>query len=220
MTNISKNKKNIYIVGGDGFARECYGYIKRMSEQDSTINFKGFLGEGGYVPELKDFSKYFISDISEFKFGQNDYIVIGSGNPEIRKRIYEYSKIRGIKFFTVIDPSVVMLDYVNYGEANIFTYGTFLTSNIKIGNGNIFNTCTNVGHDVEIGNFNFLGPNSQLLGHVIIGNYNTVGTNCVFLPKAKVGDCNKIAPLSAIYKRCKSNSYYMGNPAVKVGDIE
>lgn len=31
---------------------------------------------------------------------------------------------------------------------------------------------------------------------------------------------NKIAPLSAVYKGCKSNSYLSGNPALKIGEVK
>ncbi len=212
--------KNIYIVGGNGFARECYGYIKRMSRQDSTINFKGFLGEGNYVPDLKDFNKYFITDISKFEFGENDYFVLGSGNPGIRRRTYEYLKSRNAKFFTIIDPSVIMLDYIDYGEANIFAFNSFISSQIKIGTGNIFNGFINIGHDVKISDFNFIGPNTQILGNVVIGELNSIGTSSVLLPKVKIGNNNIIAPGSYVYRGCKNNSYYMGNPSVKVGEVE
>ena len=84
----------------------------------------------------------------------------------------------------------------------------------------MFNGDIIVGHDVIVGDFNFLGPRSQLLGNVKIGNINTIGANAVLLPNAKVGNNNKIAPLSAVYKGCKDNCHMLGNPALKIGDIE
>ena len=121
-----EGQKNIYIVGGNGFAREVFGYIKRMAQNDKTIAFKGFLGEGGYVPDLKDFNNMFLGDVSNFEFQENDYVVLGSGDSYIRKRTYDYLKKIGAKFFTVIDPSCIILDYVNFGEANIFAYMCFM----------------------------------------------------------------------------------------------
>ena len=212
--------KNIYIVGGNGFARECYSYIQRMAEYDKDIHFAGFLGEGGYKADLKDFSSQWICDVADFQFKENDYAVIGSGNPEIRERIYKYLKSKGVKFFTVIDPSVIIFPHSEIGEANIFTISCVVSSEVKIGCGNLFNGHIGLGHDVEVGDFNFFGPNSHLLGGVKIGNMNSIGTSSVLLPHSAIGDNNKIAPLSAVYKGCKNNCYMIGNPARNMGDLK
>ena len=79
--------KNIYIVGGDGFVYDCHTYIMRMAEKDAEINFAGILGEGGHKPNLRSLASYWNGDVADFRFGQDDYAVIGSGHPEIRKRI-------------------------------------------------------------------------------------------------------------------------------------
>ena len=211
--------KNIYIVGGNGFARECYTYIQRMTEKDPEINFAGFLGEGGYKANLMAFASRWICDVSEFQFKQNDYAVIGSGYPKIRKRIYEYLKTQNVKFFTVIDPSVIIFPNVQIGEANIFTLNNVISSYCSIGNGNLINNFTIFGHDVHIGDFNFVAPNVQLLGGSSIEDLNSIGTSSVLLPHAKIGNNNKIAPLSAVYKGCGDDCCLVGNPARNMGSI-
>ena len=214
-------RKNIYVVGGNGFARECYAYINRVSElKDKEIIFAGFLGEGGYVPNLEDYPNMYKGDMSNFTFSEDDYVVIGSGDPLIRKRIYEYLKGKGVKFYTLIDPTTIIFPHSEIGEANIFVKGCIISSQTKIGNGNLFNGDNSIGHDVVIGDFNFLAPGVQMLGHSILGDLNSVGTSSVVLPNAKVGNRNKIAPISAIYTRCKDNGIYMGNPARKMGEVE
>ena len=205
--------KNVFIVGGNGFARECYTYIQRMTKVDSSISFKGFLGEGGYIPDLKEFGAFWCGDVADFQFEKNDYVVIGSGDTTIRKRIYEHLKGRLIPFFTVMDPSSVQFHFSELGEANIFTLNCMISSDVKIGNGNLFNGYVAVGHDTKIGNFNFFGPTSQILGEVEIGDLNSIGTSAVLLPHSKIGNNNKIAPLSAVYKGCGDNCCMLGNPA-------
>lgn len=212
--------KKIYVVGGNGFARECYAYIERISKDDNEIIFGGFLGEGGYVPDLEDYPEMFKGDVSDFIFDKNDYVVIGSGDPIIRKRIYEYLKNRNIKFYTLIDPSTIIFPFSEIGEANIFVKGCIVSSQTKIGDGNLFNGDISMGHNATVGNFNFLAPGVQLLGYSVVGDLNSIGTNSVVLPKAKIGNRNKIAPISAVYTFCKDNGIYMGNPARKMGEVE
>ena len=40
--------KKIFIVGGNGFARECYDSLIKLEEYGKEVIFGGFLGHGGY----------------------------------------------------------------------------------------------------------------------------------------------------------------------------
>ncbi len=213
--------KKIYVVGGNGFAKECYQYILFMSYQNPEIVFGGFIGHNGYKVDFKDLNKYFICDLSEFEFKEDDYAAIGAGYPELRKKIYEdIKKKQNAKFYTLaLAPYCYISPLVEIGEGNIFVSPCTPAPHSKIGNGNLFNSDVVISHDVEIGDFNFFGGKTQILGGAKIGNGNTIGTASVILPKAKIGNNNKIAPISCIYKGCKDNCYMQGNPALKVGDI-
>ena len=214
--------KKIYIVGGNGFARECCQQIQFISYENPNIKFGGFLGHNGYKVDFGNLSKYFVSDLSEFEFGDDDYAVIGAGMPDLRKKIYYDIKAKNnAKFYTLAPPPYCYIsELVEVGEGNVFVPPCCPSPQVKIGNGNVFNGDVIIGHDAEIGDFNFFGGKTQILGNVKIGSSNTVGVASVFLPKSKIGNNNKIAPISAIYKGCKNNCYMQGNPALKVGDIE
>ncbi|MBR1754520.1 hypothetical protein IJ732_06755 [bacterium] len=214
--------KKIYVVGGNGFAKECYQQILFQSYQEPEIKFAGFIGHNGYKVDFKSLNEYFVCDLSEFEFGDDDYAVIGAGMPDLRKKIYyDLKQKKNVKFYTVAYfPYCYISPLIEIGEGNIFMSPCCPAPHVKIGNGNVFNGDIVVGHDVEIGDFNFFGGKTQLLGGVKIGNSNQIGVASVFLPYSKIGDNNKIAPISAVYKGCKNNCIMAGNPALKVGDIE
>lgn len=213
--------KKIYIVGGNGFARECYMYIKSLEKFDNKLCFAGFLGHGGYghTVDYKNLQKYYLGEVAFHNFKEDEYVVIGAGYPNLRKKIYDDLKLLNIKFYTLITVDAYVNEYVDYGEANIFNRTNITSPHIKIGNGNLFNDEIIIGHDATIGDFNFFGPRSQILGNVTVGNSNIVGANSILLPDSKIGHNNKVAPLSVIYKGCRNNSYMIGNPATKIGDI-
>lgn len=214
--------KNVYIVGGDGFAKECYQQILFSKNQDGGVKFGGFIGHNGYKVDFGNLNDLFVGDLSEFEFGEDDYAVIGAGYPELRKKIYEDIKLKkNAKFYTIaLYPYVFISDLVDVGEGNIFITPCCPSPHAKIGNGNLFNGDITIAHDVEIGDFNFFGGKTQVLGGAKIGDSNTIGTASVILPKAKIGNNNKIAPMSCVYKGCKNNCYMQGNPALKVGDVD
>lgn len=209
--------KNIFIVGGNGFARECYLYLKKMMQFDESICFGGFLGHGGYGSSVdyKNLQCYYKGEVSCYNFNDNDYVVIGAGMPEIRNKIFIELKQRKIKFFTIclgkIDKTVKI------GCSNILIPDFTSTCNISIGDNNVFNGFVIVGHDCIIGDSNFFGPRCLVLGGVKVGNLNTFGSNSVLMPKCKIGDKNIVSPLSVIYKGCRNDSYWCGNPAVRLG---
>lgn len=214
--------KTVYIVGGDGFARECYLYLQEELYAGELVNFGGFLGHGGYghTVDYKGLQHLYKGEVSAYTFKENEYAVIGAGYPKLRQKIYEELKGRHVQFFNIIGPLVYLNSSVKLGEANVITGISTFTADIEIGNGNVFNGDVKIGHDSKIGNFNFFGPRSQALGNVIIGNSNMIGTNTVLLPNCKIGNNNKIAPLSAVYKGCRDNCYMLGNPALKEGTVE
>lgn len=214
--------KNVYIVGGDGFARECYLYLKWMSDFNPDIKFAGFLGHGGYghTVDYKNLQEFYLGEVSEHKFNIDEYVVIGAGYPDLRLKIYNELKERKIQFINLIAPYVYINPTVEIGEANIFVAPFTPGPNVKIGSCNVFNGDVIVGHDVQIGDCNFFGGKSHILGNAVVGNNNQIGTASVIVPHAKIGNNNKIAPLSCIYKGCKDNCIMQGNPALKQGTVE
>lgn len=213
--------KKVFIVGGDGFARECYNHLINLAEYGKEVVFGGFLGHNGYGKSVdyKTYQNLYVGEVAEHKFKDDEYCIIGAGYPELRKQIYEDLKNMGAKFYTLICNGVYLSQSFEYGEANIFVYPFYSTVNIEVGVGNVFNGQIIVGHDAKIGNFNSFGPCTNVLGYITIGNSNTFGSNAIILPHSKIGNNNKIAPLSAIYKGCKDNCYMAGNPALKIGSV-
>lgn len=214
--------KTVFIVGGDGFARECYFYLQEILYGSERVNFGGFMGHGGYghTVDYKDLQHFYKGEVADYTFCENEYVVIGAGYPDLRKKIYEELKQRNVQFFNIIGKSVYLTPLVKIGEANIITGMSSFTADIDVGNGNVFNGDVTVGHDSIIGNFNFFGPRAQVLGEVKVGDSNTIGANAILLPHCKIGNNNKIAPLSAVYKGCRDNCYMLGNPALKEGTVE
>ena len=209
-------KKRIYIVGGDGFARECFHNIQKMRRFDDTVEFAGFLGHGGYghTVDYKNYQQFYLGEVSEHDFAEDEYACIGAGYPELRRVIYDELKARGIHFVNICtEPNC---ESAVIGEANVILGCNGLAPNVEVGNGNVLNGGVITGHDVKIGDFNFLGPRCMLLGYVSIGNDNSIGSGAIIMAHKSIGNNNKIAPLSVVYRSCKDNEHLLGNPAKRI----
>lgn len=208
--------RKVFIVGGGGFARECYAALTELIRSGESVEFGGFLSHGGYDMDLKSCSDLYRGAWNEHSWGKDDRAVIGvGGNIPVRKKIFSDLKSAGVKFYTLISVRSFLNPQLKYGECNIFI-NTRVNIDVKIGDGNLFNGDIVVGHDCQIGNFNFFAPRAIILGGVKIGDENTIGASSVLLPNCRIGNHNKIAPLSAVYKGCKDNCYMLGNPAMNV----
>lgn len=213
--------KRVFVVGGNGFAKECAQYIRWNNERYGNMELGGLVGHNGYRVDFGALNDLFCGDLSEMKFGPNDWCVIGAGYPELRRKIYDDILRYGGRMINLCSPGITIPPDLDIGIGNcIIDTQLKGCADIHIGNGNLLNTRTIVGHDAKIGDFNFFGPASQVLGDVTIGNDNIVGANSVILAHAKIGNHNKISPLSCVYRGCRDNCYMHGNPAEKVGTVE
>lgn len=210
--------KRIYIVSGNGFARECANLLKLCVGYGEDFTFGGFIGHNGYgaLVDNLSYKKSYVCDLSELELAQDIRFVIGCGDPALRSIVYEDIVARGGKLVNLIGPHCVLPDTFELGEGNIFFAPFYGSVDTKIGNGNVFNSDILLGHDVEIGDCNFFGPRSCCLGSVRVGNLNSFGAASVLLPKVQIGDGNIISPMSCVYKGCRNGRKLHGNPALFV----
>ncbi len=212
--------KNVFIVGGCGFAKECFVQLLYLSRADPDITVGGFLGHNHHKPDYEPLADKFICDISEYNFRPDDYAVIGAAYPLLRREIYSDLKLLNVKLFNLIPPGVIVSPFVELGEGNVFAPPCGPGPHVKIGNANVFNGDVIIGHDSQIGDFNFIGSKAQILGRCQLGDMNMIGSGAVLLPDSRIGSSNRITPLSAVYKGCKNGCYMHGNPALNVGHID
>lgn len=212
----------VIIIGNSGAARECYWLLDDMVRSAPGLRnyyiFKGFLAWNGYQGDLKKMAHFLLGDARDYSPSTDELFVIGIGQPNLRKAVFEDFKERGANFLTLVHPWSDISPVAEVGEANIFQRGSSVHCDVCIGNANYFNGAINVGHDVEIGDYNFIGPASLLLGDCSIGSQNMIGVRSTFLAKSRIGSGNIIAPGSVIYKGCGNNCRLAGNPALKIGE--
>lgn len=217
-------RQRLFIIGNSGAARECYWLFDSMLKADSAlqdaVEFAGFLAWEHYPPHLASLSQWDKGDADDYRIADSDLFVIGVGQPQLRQAIFDRMKARDAKFFTLVHPLAEVSPAARIGEANIFQRNSTVFCDAVVGNANYFNGAANASHDAVVGDCNFLGPFSLLLGNVRIGSRNLVGTHCTVLPNTIMGDDNILAPGSVLYKGCGNNCRMLGNPALKVGEVE
>ena len=208
-------QETIAIIGAGGFGREVKKIIDDINLVEPIWDIVGYFDhtqkvgtEVNGLPILGDNEDALNSKII-------DNFVIAIGNPVTLSRLGKIFVTNRKKLPNISHPSAIIdLDTSSIGFGNIFCYGFFMTTNIKIGDFNIFNTRSTLGHDVAIGDYNVFSPNVQISGGVTVGDCNMFGMNSSVLQRKSIGSNNKIGSHSFVINNINSNTSVFGIPAV------
>jgi sugar O-acyltransferase (sialic acid O-acetyltransferase NeuD family) len=210
----SNVKKNLYILGAGGFAKEVYFLAKEIGHFEMAAFVDLQIGESivfteGSIPVIAD------SDLDKIK-DPNMCLAIGIGDPKIIERLrHEY--LGRYDFPNLIHLSVIG-DFPNIemGQGNIITANVVFTTHITIGDMNIFNLNATIGHDAQIGSGNVVNPSVNISGGVSIGDFNMLGVSSVILQYKKIADYAVIGACALVNKDVESHATVVGIPAKKI----
>ncbi len=208
-------KKQYYIIGSGGFAKEVYFLADELLEE--SHNFMGFID---YKPEVKTIIArgQVVSVIDEDYFlghilpSENINLYLGIGDPKLLGKLSK-------QFENYIFPNLIHPNFIGDRKSiqlergNIITAGCVFTVDIKIGSHNIFNLNSTVGHDTVIGDCNIFNPGCNISGSVKIGSGNLFGTNSTVLQFIEIGNGNIIGASSLANKNIGNESIMVGVPA-------
>ena len=123
---------------------------------------------------------------------------------------------KGIKFFTFVHPTSLIMDNVEIGEGSFIGCYSILTTNIKIGAHSILNRANHIGHDCRIGNFFSAMPGVIVSGNVTIQDLVYIGTNSSIKEKIKICELTTIGLNSGVVKDINKPGVFVGTPAIKI----
>ncbi|MBP7174322.1 MAG: acetyltransferase [Cloacibacterium sp.] len=203
------------IIGAKGFAKEV---LEIFHQKNETENLCFYDDVNSDVPD-KLFNQFTILKSleqaeSHFKTVSNNF-VIGIGNPQLRKMIYEkFSSIGGRAITTISNFSEIGSFDNKIEEGVIITSGVIITNSVSIGKCTLINLSSTIGHDTIIEDFVEICPNVSISGNCTIGEGTFIGTGATVLPKIKIGKNVVVAAGSVVTKDIPSNSLVAGVPAV------
>ena len=208
-------KKQYYIIGSGGFAKEVYFLADELlEEKDDFMGFidykpeeKTVIARGQILPVIDE--DYFLEHVLPSE-GINLYH--GIGDPKLLGKLSK-------QFENYIFPNLIHPNFIGDRKSiqlergNIITAGCVFTVDIKIGSHNIFNLNSTVGHDTVIGDCNVFNPGANISCSVKIGSRNLFGTNSTVLQFIEIGNGNILGASSLANKNIGNESIMVGVPA-------
>lgn len=114
-------------------------------------------------------------------------VVIGIGNPKIRRRIASKVCEIGRAFATGIHPTATVSSSAEIGVGTIVKAGCVVTTHVKLGNHVIVQVLTSINHNSSIGDFSTLNPQVSICGDVLVGEGVYFGTGVKVIDKVRIG---------------------------------
>lgn len=199
---------DLVILGAGGFGREVFAYA-----QDAGRSVAGFVDDDSGaldahdlpVPVLGDLS--LIADVSRFDW------VIGLGDPDARKRLYDTLAERGASFASVVHPTAYIARSAVVGPGSVVAPFALVAPHARVGADVVLNTYASVGHDAVVGEHCVFSPYAVVNGTVHLGAGVFLGTGAMVGPGLKVGQGSKISVGAGVTRDLEAGSLAVGNPA-------
>lgn len=204
----------LVILGAGGFARETLDVVEAINADRPRYDVLGFIVDEKYgrAGEIVN-EKPILGGVSWFEAHTDVLAVCGVGAPEVRRHMIERVERPGVRFATLIHPSVIMTRWTSLGEGTVITAGCILSNNVTVSNHVHINPNGTIGHDVTIEAFASLAPGVLISGNVMIHEGAYIGTGANIIEKKTVGAWSIVGAGSTVVKDVPPNSTVVGIPA-------
>ena len=215
MEDIQSNKKDFYILGAGGFARELESWVEKSNITD-THNLKGFIDDNLDALSGVENNYGVIDCFLKGKLWNNKIILLGIASTEIKKEAYKLLLNENCELLSLAHNFSVIGKNSVLGLGYILCPFVVVSCNVKLGDCVTVNSGSQIGHDVVIGDFSSIMANVDIGGGAQIGKGVFIGSNAVILPEVKIPDNTRIGAGSVVIKSLKESGTYFGNPAKKI----
>lgn len=202
----------IYCAGGYG--REVYdNFINgvSLSSNDEII----FIDDNNGELEIKFDEKV----IPVYSFDSKDYepdlcsFVIASGEPFLRKVLYQKILNHAFRFKRVIDNSAIIAASVEIGDGVIVGAFSSVQNKASLEHNVSVNTASVIGHDAVIKSHSVISSQVNIGGGAQIGECVYIGMGALIREGVKIGANSIIGMGSVVFNDVPEGVIAIGNPA-------
>lgn len=205
----------VVVVGCGGMGRETVWIIRTCIEvmPSSPLELVGFVTSEAALHDQEVCGlpvlgpEDLLTDLPDVR------AVCAIGDPRKRRSVVKRLQAQGVKFATIVHPSVACSKYVSIGEGSIIASHVSLTTQVRVGQHVIVNVNASVSHDSILGAFATLAPGVRIPGHVAVGDGVELGVNSCVLPGLSLGKGALIGAGAVVTRNVEPDTVVAGVPA-------
>jgi sugar O-acyltransferase (sialic acid O-acetyltransferase NeuD family) len=146
--------------------------------------------------------------------GPETKAVLATGNPSLRRQLFEELSTYGISFTTVGHGQAVCSPKAVFGEALNLMAFSFVGPFAHLETGVLLNVGASVHHGAKVGAFSEIGPGARVLGEAIIGEGCLIGAQATILPGIQLGNGVRVGAGAVVTKDVSPGKTVVGVPAI------
>jgi sugar O-acyltransferase (sialic acid O-acetyltransferase NeuD family) len=210
---IHRMLKKLFIYCAGGFGREVFDVALRVNEASSRWEEIAFIDDGHLGDEFYGARLFMLDKVIE-RFDLSSFeVVIASGEPAVRKLIYNKLKSCHVSLTTLIDPSATISKTAKIGEGVIVTAYCSVASLAVVGNNVAVNVQSIIGHDVKVGEHCVISSLVNLGGACPVGESSYIGMGTQIKQGVVIGRDVIVGMGSVVHHDMPDNVIALGNPA-------
>lgn len=140
------------------------------------------------------------------------HAIVAIGNNEIRRRIADIARGKGLTLATVIHPGSVVARSAQLGAGTLVMPGAIINADARVGANVIVNTGAVIEHDCRIGDDVHIGPHATLCGGVAVGAGSLIGAGATVLVGVSIGQGVLVGAGSTVLAGVPDGARVAGSP--------
>jgi sugar O-acyltransferase (sialic acid O-acetyltransferase NeuD family) len=203
---------DLIILGASGLAREALAVVRETGSHTPI----GVLDDAfGQIPPV--FSGVpVLGRIANLDDHVRADVLVCVGSGIARERIVQrlvQAGVRGVRFATVVDPSVRNPARCPIGDGSIVLANVSITADVTVGNHVVVMPNSTLTHDDVLENYATLASGVSLGGGVTVSRGAYIGMNAAILPGTRVGTRSVVGMGAAVLDDVPDGETWAGVPA-------
>ena len=205
---------HLFISCAGGFGREILDSAKRANTREKRWDDLSFIDDAiELTSPYAGAVTYAFPEVLKRVPLQDIEVVVASGEPAVRRLLFERLRLEGVRTGTVVDPSAIIADTATLGNGVLVTAFCIVANSAVIGNNVAMNVQAIVGHDVRVGDHAVISSMVNIGGGCSIGENSYVGMGAQIRQGLSIGRDVIIGMGSVVHDDIPDGVIALGNPA-------
>lgn len=182
--------KKLVIIGGGGFGREIFHYIKSDIDQGILKNcaIEGVIDDNPScelilnTPDVE-----YLGNLATYKPADDQAIIIAIGRTTTRAKIYATLDSLGVNLFNYVHSTAIIAPDAIIEEGCIICPNTVVNAGARVGKNTAINVFCSIGHGASIGKHSVLSPYCSMSGDSALDEICFMGTRATLFPGVRMG---------------------------------
>ena len=191
--------------------------LKSASRQGSDVQPCGYLDHNDRLWNQVLLDLTVLGSVDEWTRFDHDAVIVGVGDNETRRDLFDNLSRCGERFATARHPSAILSASCTIDQGSVVCAGVVVNTAAHVGANVILNTSCSVDHHNEIGDHAHIAPGARLGGDVTIGQGTLIGIGAIVLPGCRVGAWSVVGAGAVVTEDLADGVVAVGSPAREVG---